>query len=238
MKKVVSGLIFAASCLISVLVLGACGETDTHAHTYGEWKTVKEPTCTEEGLQTAVCTVCGEETEKKIAKTGHDFSGEPVEIKKATCKEEGELEYTCRNGCGTTKKEPIEKTEHDFSGEETVTPATCTEKGERRVKCLYCDEVKRTVLSALNHAYDEGTIVKPATCEEEGERVYTCTREGCGNQKKETIGALGHLSAILPWIGPLRSPRTGKNRGTASTRAARKYRTSRSFRRERTSPTP
>ena len=44
------------------------------AHTWGEWKTVTEPTCTAEGTQKRICKACGEEETESISKTEHDFT--------------------------------------------------------------------------------------------------------------------------------------------------------------------
>lgn len=44
---------------------GNSNNTTPHYHTYGSWVTVKEPTCTEEGLQEQICS-CGE----KLSSTG------------------------------------------------------------------------------------------------------------------------------------------------------------------------
>lgn len=183
---------FLALIIVPLFVLCACGEKESdHAHDYREWTLVKAPTCTQNGSEHAFCTICGNEGTRSVSKLGHDYSGEPVVIKDATCQEEGELSYPCKNGCGESKSEVIPRTKHDFSGEETVKPATCTENGEKKVKCLHCDEVKVTVLSRLGHQYDEeGTVKKPATCEEDGERVFTCER--CKETVTEKIDALGH----------------------------------------------
>lgn len=183
---------FFAALLSGLFVFCACSEAEAHEHIYENWTVETPATCTENGAETSTCTVCGRVGRRSIGKTGHDFTGEPKVVQEATCKEGGILEYSCKNGCGATKQEPTARREHDFSGEETVKNATCTKKGERRVKCLYCDEESVTYLSALNHAFDEGTVTKKATCEEAGEILYTCTREGCGETKKETVKALEH----------------------------------------------
>ena len=61
MKKI---LITVATiiALLCVLVLAGC----EHEHEWGEWKTAKEPTCTEEGVEERVCK-CGEKETKEIA---------------------------------------------------------------------------------------------------------------------------------------------------------------------------
>ena len=179
-------------CFAALFAFSSCGEeNDGHVHDYKDWELSKAPTCTENGSERAVCTICGKEGTRSVEKLGHDYSGEPIVVEPATCQKEGEVRYVCKNGCGIDKTEPTARTQHDFSGEEKLTPATCTQNGERRVKCLHCDEEKVTVLSRLGHQYDEeGSVTKPATCEEDGERVFTCER--CKETVTETIEALGH----------------------------------------------
>jgi len=45
---------------------------DTHKHSYGDWKTEKEPTCTEKGKKKRTCS-CGNEETEEIAAKGHSF---------------------------------------------------------------------------------------------------------------------------------------------------------------------
>ena len=51
-----------------------CGHVEkaTTAHNFGEWRIVKEPSCTEEGLKERICSVCGDKESEKIA-TEHSF---------------------------------------------------------------------------------------------------------------------------------------------------------------------
>ena len=44
------------------------------AHTWGEWETLTEPTCTAEGAHKHICEVCGKEETENISKTEHDFT--------------------------------------------------------------------------------------------------------------------------------------------------------------------
>lgn len=56
-----------------------CGHVEkaTTAHNFGEWVTVKKPTCTEEGLRERICSVCGDKETEKIA-TEHSFGDDGV----------------------------------------------------------------------------------------------------------------------------------------------------------------
>ena len=51
-----------------------CGHVEkaTTAHNFGEWRIVKEPSCTEEGIKERICSVCGDKESEKIA-TEHSF---------------------------------------------------------------------------------------------------------------------------------------------------------------------
>jgi len=123
-----------------------CDEKNGYAtHTFGEWMTVREPQGEEDGIKKRVCSEC-EYTEEQTFHV-HTFStewtnddtyhwhaatcehtGEISEkaehswvagriLKKPTCLEKGEQEYTCL--CGKTKTEEIPATGHSFSEEWT-----------------------------------------------------------------------------------------------------------------------
>lgn len=42
-------------------------------HTFGEWKTTEESTCTKEGIQKRVCSGCGLEESKTLSKVAHKY---------------------------------------------------------------------------------------------------------------------------------------------------------------------
>ena len=48
------------------------------------------------------------------------------------------------------------------------------------------------------HAYDNGVVTKEATCTEAGVMTYTCTNEGCGHKKPETIAKKAHTEVEIP----------------------------------------
>ncbi|MBQ6679401.1 MAG: hypothetical protein IJM76_05205 [Lachnospiraceae bacterium] len=105
-KCTLIGALMAAAILFC-----ACG----HEHVFGEWTTVKEASCTEDGLKERVCK-CGEKETEVIPKTGHTF-GEWTTAKEASCTEDGLKERVCK--CGEKETEVIPKTGHTF-GEWTV----------------------------------------------------------------------------------------------------------------------
>lgn len=66
----------------------------TAAHTYGEWTTVTEATCTTAGQKQHTCAVCGHVETQEIPATGHHW------------KDNGDGTHTCPD-CGATEGQPV-----------------------------------------------------------------------------------------------------------------------------------
>ncbi len=58
---------------------GAC------THSWGEWVTTADPTCTATGIQTATCSLCGDTKTQPIAATGHTYTYTETAITCANC---------------------------------------------------------------------------------------------------------------------------------------------------------
>ena len=152
-------------------------------------KVTKEPTCTETGIKSTICDICGETVKTEtIAALGHDF-GEFKITKEPTCTEEGEKTAICSR-CGETKTEAVAALGHDFGEFEITKEPTCTEEGKKTATCSRCGETKTESIPAVGHEYGEWTVTKEPTCTEEGEREAVCSV--CGDKKTETIEPLGH----------------------------------------------
>lgn len=94
-------------------------------------------------------------------------------------------------GCANTKPstKPVEDTpivtpeptpehKHEFGDWFVVTPATCTEKGQEKRKCIGedCDEFELRDIEKLKHTPAvEWEVVTPATVEAAGEEVLKCS---------------------------------------------------------------
>ncbi len=176
-------------------VIPATGE-----HTYTETVT-KQPSCTEKGEKKLTCKVCNHTETVEIPAQGHDMTKTPA--KAATCVAAGNTEYyscsRCQKYFRDAKGENViakdswiipATGEHTYT--ETVTkPATCTEKGEKKLVCSVCNDTKTVEIDALGHNEETVEVTKPATCTVDGEKVYKCSR--CGEvQKTEVIKAEGH----------------------------------------------
>ena len=66
----------------------------TEAHSYGEWTTVTEATCTAAGQKQRTCAECGHVETKEIPATGHHW------------KDNGDGTHTCPD-CGATEGQPV-----------------------------------------------------------------------------------------------------------------------------------
>ena len=72
--------------------------TKTKNHTWDNGIVTKEPTCTEKGVTTFTCSVCGSTKTRSIKSTGHSY-GEYVVVKEPTTTEKGLKSKTCSK-CG------------------------------------------------------------------------------------------------------------------------------------------
>ena len=170
-------------------------EIDKDAHVAKLDKTIREATCTVNGLGRYTCELCGEYLGYRAIEAKHVY-GEPIfdEGKEATCGKDGYGYYVC-TVCGEkTDKDVIPATgKHEFV-DETVIPATCTEPEKVGRICKVCgkaDGEVTTVGEELGHDWDDGEL-KDADCEKAERVVYTCKR--CGETKEDVIGTevLGH----------------------------------------------
>ena len=83
------------------------------------------------------------------------------------------------------------KQEFNHDGHDTVTPATCTEAGEKVWECSRCGMKETKKIPALGHAWGDWTVTTPATCTNEGVETRICNRDP-SHVETRTIPATGH----------------------------------------------
>ena len=122
-----------------------------HVHVPGEFKTVKEATCTAPGLRQKVCKECGEVIEEeKIAATGHT-PGE-WETEQATCETPGSKQQKCTVCGAVLNSEVIPATGHIPGDWITTTEATCEGQGTMERKCTVCGKTLEIgTINSLGH---------------------------------------------------------------------------------------
>ena len=160
-------------------------------HTYGEWITVTQPTCTEDGSRKRVCGGCGHTETEEIAAQGHDWEEDYTVDKEPTCVETGSKSIHCKN-CEVKKDSVVMETvDHDWEEDYTVdVEATCETTGSKSIHCKNCDETKDSEVIPAGHTYGEWIIVTQPTCVEKGSKKRICS--GCGDVETEEIEATGH----------------------------------------------
>lgn len=142
----------------------------SYEHSFGEWKTVKEATCTEEGMRERVCD-CGEKEIEIIVAVGHSF-GEWSQTKAPSCTETGVKQRGC--ACGEKETETIAAYGHSF-GEWAQTKApNCTEKGATRRDCDDCDFYETKDVKANGHKESGFVVDVAATLYVEGRKHTYC----------------------------------------------------------------
>ena len=154
-------------------------------HYEGEWVVEKEPTCTEDGVKSCICTDCGVTLTASIPALGHT-DGEWIIDEDSTCTKEGSKHQICAVCGETIATGVIEVKPHEYTS--VVTEPTCVDGGYTTHTCECGDSyVDSYVEPHGNHDYavedqhpEAGSLV--------GKLVYTCTV--CGDSyEKEYVWA-------------------------------------------------
>lgn len=135
-----------------------------HVHVPGEFKTVKEATCTAAGLKQKVCKECGEVLEEeKIAAKGHT-PGE-WETVKATCETPGSKQQKCSVCNEVLNTEVIPATGHIPGDWVTTSDATCEAQGTRERRCTVCGKtLEIEAIQATGHSFSDATCTEASVC--------------------------------------------------------------------------
>ena len=165
-----------------------CGNIETReipakGHSYN--KTIKDPTCSEDGYTIYKCACGVSYTADKVSAIGHSYSSKVTEA--PTCTKDGVRKFTCAN-CGGTYTEKIIANGHSYVYVEKKA-STCSEPGYEAYE--YCEKCSYTTfkeLAAIGHNYNK-TVTAP-TCTAKGYTTYKCA---CGySYIGDEVNALGH----------------------------------------------
>jgi len=147
-----------------------------------------EPTCTEEGVKTFTCTLCGHTETETVSAKGHSMDKGTVTTE-PTCTEDGVKTFTC-TACGHEDTETIPSKGHSMDEGTVTTEPTCTENGVMTFTCTACGHEDTETIPSKGHSMDDGAITTAPTCTEDGIKTFTCT--ACGLEKTEVVPATGH----------------------------------------------
>lgn len=161
--------------------------------------TTTEPTCTETGVLSTICTSCGQIVKNEsIPATGHTYEV----IESVDCTDiDGHVYSTerctvCDNVEDIITHQKLENGDtnylwvdgyYDYSNS-----ATCTRPGIEKYTCLVegCGQTESHV-STSSHSVSEWSTTLEPTCTEEGERQGLCAT--CGEVVTEKISPTGHF---------------------------------------------
>lgn len=185
----------------------------TGAHTYGEWTTVKEATCTTAGEKKHTCTVCNHEETQPIPidPTAHDYQDDWAETTPATCTDPGVETRYCHNNHNHSETRPtaLNGNNHGSHGthiEGYVAP-TCTKDG-------YTGD---TYCNGCNQKIKDGTVI-PATghhWKDNGDGTHTCTK--CGATEGQPSNTNSALELRVVDAEGMNQPFTVSQNGTLRT---------------------
>ena len=163
---------------------------------------VKEATCTEDGLVSLECALCGNRSEEIVKAVGH--AEETIPEVEATCTQEGSTAGTRCTVCGEvlSSSEVIPALGHQEIEDEAA-DATCTQEGKTAGShCAVCGEtlIPQESVPALGHQTEETEDIA-ATCTEAG-FVHEIRCKVCDAvvQEEAVIPALGHQIVELPAV--------------------------------------
>ena len=146
-----------------------CGETEGSAlnHSFTNYVSDKNASCTADGTKTATCDRCDETDTVTDAgsKLAHTYSVEQSRIP-ATCKEEGSITWKCVS-CDATNVETLEidPNAHVEIIQVASQAPSCAEAGHEAYEyCTGCDYTTYKTVNANGHEWTAATCTEPKTC--------------------------------------------------------------------------
>ena len=131
-------------------------------HDYGSW------TKLDDTYHGQTCSIC-----QNVQKEKHNWDNGTT-IKEASCKEGGQVKYTCTT-CSATKTENTPKTDDHSYGAWTK-----VDDNTHKHICTICSKEE-----TAGHTWNSGTVTQQPTCKNEGVKTYTCT--ACNGTKTEPV---------------------------------------------------
>ena len=182
-----------------------CDEIISEAHTALIWKTIKESTCTEKGLEEGTCIACGGKSVRETSEN-HLFTFLSF-TSGSSCMEGGSANYMCSK-CGIEVVIDLPASGHAYLPLNTITEPTCTTSGSAIRKCLRCGVEQEYTLNPYGHAYSLGVVIQSPDCHNEGVLQFRCLREGCSHSSEYTFPQLHDFDS-----GVVTSPATCTQEG-------------------------
>lgn len=130
------------------------------------------PTCTDRGIRTYTCKVCGESYSEKFgALTEHQYEAQTTQ--ESECEKDGEVTYSCVV-CGESYTESVSMTGHEYE-ETVIQQPSCTARGLKEYICRLCGDIYTEEFGNI-----EQHSLKEITEEEESFVTVTAVCQNCG----------------------------------------------------------
>ncbi len=158
------------------------------SHNIGDWVTIQEPTCTEEGVQERGCANCSLTESETIVAKGHNYEAETL---LPDCTQQGYTTYTCSDCGDSYQGDYTEPVGHKEISADRI-DATCTQSGVTEgVFCETCGEILSGQAHIPPMGHQEISETVEPDCTNQGYTQITCER--CGESCREDyVEANGH----------------------------------------------
>ncbi len=120
-------------------------------HLY-ETTVTKAATCTQDGVKTKRCQMCGKTITESIPKLGHKYTTKEI---KPTCTTDGCTLKTCSRCSHQVKTNIVKTTGHKWSVWRNEKDPTCIEDGSKTRSCSVCHNSETKKITKLGHAWKE-----------------------------------------------------------------------------------
>ena len=151
-------------------------------HTWGEWITVKEANCEEDGLKKHICTVCYISEKAAIDDLDGVHEWRSEKIVPPSCAETVTLRYTCKK-CGFIKDViTSEKGPHIWGDPIFEQEVTCTQGSDGVKFCTICNTSIKVHAFSQGHKWKITNILSDTPCTQEGSRREVVC-ENCGETR-------------------------------------------------------
>ncbi|MBQ3099728.1 MAG: hypothetical protein IJC50_01935, partial [Clostridia bacterium] len=173
---------------------------DAHTCEFGDFVVTTAPTCSNEGVETRLCEVCGAtetNTLARLSETGEHVWGEWAVTRESTCAAKGEEARTCEV-CGDVETNGLPTTDDHTWGEWKEDPApTCDKNGSSVSMCIYCAKRTTKKLDPLGHSWSDWARTVEPTETTEGTLSRVCAT--CALEETAVIPMVGQECTDHTW---------------------------------------
>ena len=157
----------------------------------------RSATCTDTGILTHSCQLCGHSYAEPISLKAHDYD-QGIVLTASTCQETGTLLCSCTQ-CGQQQTKTLAYADHVPGDARHTVPATCVQDGHVSATCTVCSQtlILQTLPKCDTHHLKE-TVTVPATCGKEGQGLRACTL--CDYTEQVVYPKLEHNFEYQFWV--------------------------------------